>query len=331
MGQSQESTRHAGRLSGQRSAFTLVELLVVITIIGSLMALLLPAVQASREAARRLVCQSNLRQQALAVQQHISVYDRFPPNGWGFLWVGEPDRGSDSKQPGGWVYNLLPYLEQQEARNLGRNEVGASRRASLSRLLSHSVAVFACPSRMGAILSPANPGLKPRNADWVSMVAKTDYAINEGDYITDTQGGPDTLGLGDTPGFKWTSVTDATGVSYLRSVIRPAHLKDGATYTYLVGEKFVADFGLSSYEDRGYDQSMYVGVDLDLSRWTIEPPVQDRDENFERRFGSAHAEACHFAFCDGRVQSISYAIDGEVHRRLGNRRDGLGVDDAAIQ
>ena len=104
--------------------FTLVELLVVITIIGILIALLLPAVQAAREAARQTQCQNNLKQLALGCLNHESITKRLPTDGWGFAWTGDADRGNDWRQPGGWIYNILPYIEQQPLHDLGTRHAG---------------------------------------------------------------------------------------------------------------------------------------------------------------------------------------------------------------
>jgi prepilin-type N-terminal cleavage/methylation domain-containing protein len=106
--------------SDYRSGFTLVEVLVVIAIVGVLVAILLPAVQMARESARRSSCANNLKQLGVAVLLHEHSHGTLPTGGWGPDWVGDPRAGFGPKQPGGWIYNILPYLEQQNLHDLGK-------------------------------------------------------------------------------------------------------------------------------------------------------------------------------------------------------------------
>jgi prepilin-type N-terminal cleavage/methylation domain-containing protein/prepilin-type processing-associated H-X9-DG protein len=311
---------------GTKRGFTLVELLAVISTISMLMALFLPAVQDSREAARRTQCMNNLKQLGLAAEGHASAFGRYPTNGWGYLWVGDSDRGTGRDQPGGWIFNILPYLERTEYRDMGRGLGAASKRRASTELMQLGLPHLRCPSRPGSPLLPCAPVLQFRNADWLPSVAKTDYAANEGDYITDTQQGPRDVEEGDSGNYLWRNTRLATGIFYQRSEVQPAMVLDGLSVTYLIGEKYVSSHNYETSADPGHDQSPYSGVDVDINRWVTATPRRDSNDVNMRRFGSAHAGGCHFAFCDGSVRRIGYDIDREIHRRLGNRKDGQVID-----
>src|SRR5688572_24210543 len=110
-----------------RHGLSLVELIVIIGIIGVLVGLAIPAVQAARESARNAACKNHLRQIGLALGSHEAALGQFPSGGWGFRWVGDPDRGSGGRQPGGWAFALLPYLEATNVHAIGSGQTQADK------------------------------------------------------------------------------------------------------------------------------------------------------------------------------------------------------------
>ncbi|HET6880339.1 MAG TPA: DUF1559 domain-containing protein [Pirellulales bacterium] len=318
-------TRAAHRCG--RSAITLMEVLVVVSIIGMLMALLLPAVQASRESARRNTCENHVKQLSLAALNHEAAFGRFPSGGWGFGWVGDPDRGTGPSQPGGWAFDLLPYLERTDLARIGAGLSEPKKKAAVTAVLSVPLDVFNCPTRRALQVSAFDPNVQPANFNIPPGIAESDYAINAGDFILKPTYGPKSYADADKPSYQWPDNSKCTGICYLRSEVKIAQIADGTGHTYLIGEKYAVAGGW----DPGDDQGMYSGYDYDTYRWTKLPLSPDRRQPWINRFGSAHPTTCQFAFCDGSVRPISFDIDASVHRLLGNRKDGTPIDDATIE
>jgi prepilin-type N-terminal cleavage/methylation domain-containing protein len=330
-----------------RHALTLVELLVVITIVGILIGLLLPAVQSARESARRTECQNKIKQLGLALLHHESGKHYLPTGGWGSLWTGDADRGTSIRQPGGWAYCILPYIDQLALSRIGAGladnggDPGSPKAQATIQLVTTPLAVFYCPSRRRVDLC-AN--LQPQyNCGFATMVARIDYAGNGGDndlidpvarLPTTTQ--PTTFSQGDDPPY-WAGIPLNTGVFPQHAALSMAAITDGASNTYLIGEKYLDPVNCTTGSDDGDDQNAFTGLNWDNIRTAAIPgpnntynyqvPQQDTPSSANHwSFGSAHPGAFSMMLCDGSVRTISYSIDPETHRRLANRADRQPID-----
>ncbi len=349
-----QSPNQQSRVTNHNHAgFTLVELLVVITIIGILIALLLPAVQAAREAARRAQCANNLKQLSLGCLLHEQAYKFYPSGGWGFNWAADANGGYGKTQPGGWAFSVLPFIEQQPLHDLGLGmgtsgmELSATGVFDPARMHENRIRdetpvnTFACPTRRPAfMIQTRDPGLVSQNVEALpgseNHHTNSDYAANVGDVPSAYD-----VTFPAHPG----SYLDFTGISFVKSQVTVTMVTDGASNTYLLGEKYVNPDMYLDGNDGGDDWTMYTGQQDDAFRcvgWKDTsyptgyfplPPIQDQPGSMNYSgygFGSAHASGLNMSLCDGSVRFVGYTIDPEIHRRLGNREDGLPIDGKAF-
>lgn len=343
--------RRRGVPLARGAGFTLVELLVVIAIIGVLVALLLPAVQAAREAARRTQCVNQLKELTLGGMNHEGSMKHFPTGGWGYDWVGDADRGYGQKQPGGWLYNILPYIEQKAKHDMpkdGNPDALLPPQLEGARLmLIDPIGIIYCPSRRNGkfanvtkIASFArNSGLNPAGEG--ASVGRSDYAANAGDMaIGGGKSGPGNLA--GAANYEWLTLTktgllaennpdskELSGIAFQRSEIAIKNISDGTTHTYFAGEKYLAPVNYENGKDTGDNETWCTGHNNDNLRTTEFPPSSDginpqnpADPVNGNIFGSAHAAIWNASFCDGHVESLSFDIDPTVHKNRGNRQDG---------
>jgi prepilin-type N-terminal cleavage/methylation domain-containing protein len=346
--------------------FTLVELLVVIAIIGILIALLLPAIQAAREAARRMECSNHLKQMGLGAMNHENAQKCLPTNGWGLRWVGIPERGFGRNQPGSWMYSILPFVDEKPVFNMTFGSNTPNDRANGGKAMCGTVIrIFNCPTRRSAVLYPIGewtieqktPICGEVNGTDVhttplDMVARSDYACNSGTRYVDPsfgkiinppqegQGvsgfhywGPaslaDEIAINNTANQGWETVAAYDdGVCFPGSKTTIREMKGGTSHTLLFGEKTIEPDQYYSATDPGDNEQLYMGDNGDTARFSLYAPARDRNGlgNYYYTFGGAHPASFNAVFCDGSIHTIKYDVDPMVFQVLTKRQKNPGTD-----
>jgi prepilin-type N-terminal cleavage/methylation domain-containing protein len=325
----------------KNSAFTLVELLVVIAIIGVLVALLLPAIQAAREAARRNQCTNNLKQQGLALQMHHDVKKVLPQGRNGTT----PGPGTaTSPLAVSWAFQLLPYMEQNAIYDSLVNTQRVDSQQNV-RAMRTPVDTFFCPSRR----SPAadrdfdNDDAAPAD-EQRAVAAGGDYAGNAGihrDYSKNSDETPERA--------------LQEGVIYSFSKVNLRYVSDGTTTTFAIGEKYIPTEDELRQEPGAYDENrlhymqgdtaffsgdnietIMAGTECGLAprapffNQPARPPFLEElncePHELKEQFGSQHPSICHFVFLDGHVQALSTDIDLVMLRRMSTIADGQTIE-----
>lgn len=277
-----------------RRAFTLVELLVVIAIIGVLVALLLPAVQAAREAARRVSCLNNVSQIGLALHNHEFSVEHLPA---GVLNPDGPIRNEPEGQHVSWMVQILPYLEHSNAYRLFDLEAGAYA-LSNAEVRELEIEVYQCPSYPGSHVNEQETAA-------VSTYAGCHHHVEA--PIDETN----------------------QGLLFLNSEIRYDEILDGSSHTILVGEMF-PDFDTLGWVSGTRATLRNTSVFEEFrARYHDAPRPRDGDPPRVAAgpldvggFGSAHPGGAIFCFADGSCRFVAQNIKEETFERLGNRADG---------
>lgn len=337
--ESSTSTIQSRQHGTYRAGLTIIEVTIGMLALGLVVQLGVVALNATRESSRLNGCKNNLRAIGQSIESHETALNYYPPGGWGFLWIGDPDRGNGPKQPGGWIYNILPYSGYQDIHDIGLGLSGDEKKKAGGEISSHAISLFACPGRRNA--ETPIPYFQRhqiyRNYRPADDVGKSDYAGCAGDYYpedAEANWGPKNYKIADAAtdwehAPFWIIRATQTGVFYQASLTRRKDIPDGLSKTYFVGEKYCDPLRYRAMVTTfGDNQNMYIGADSDILRWTGHfdgralPPRIDR-ENYQHdeSFGSNHPAGCNYLFGDGSVSTISFDIDPEVNKAQSNRHD----------
>ncbi|MCU0712064.1 MAG: DUF1559 domain-containing protein [Pirellula sp.] len=283
--------------------FTLVELLVVIAIIGILVGLLLPAVQAAREAARRMQCSNNLAQLGLAANNFEFTYGTLPS---GVVNETGPIRYEPIGNHTSWTVRLLPYLEQTLTYEAYDQKLGAYASENEPVRLVR-IGTLQCPS------SPDNYQHYSNDLEGISFPTTTYAGIHHSEE----------------------SPIDVTnmGVLFLNSNLRMTEIKDGLTHTILISEKRGSGDQLgwvSGTRDTLRNTSSINFTGLGLSekekREKEKSPIAVGSLEVGG-LGSYHTGGVNVVYVDGSVRFLSQSVDQEILKNLGNREDRTLMSD----
>ena len=334
-----------------RRGFTLVELLVVIAIIGVLVALLLPAVQAAREAARRASCSNNMKNVALAIHNFEGRTGHLPTSvDYGEFEIKEPGGGTvvdpfreQLKLSGkGWICDILPEIEQTalyESLSIGFDSnwytYQKGMRTNDPRLraaLQVQLPILTCPSDSSAGLrdDDAISGVFPPVPSF--LVASTNYKGVAGDFSYKPNLSAIQLFLNEPWGSESDchARTDCTGVfwryTYWRGGIKLKEITDGTSNTIMVGETVVEYNASNAYFFSGSDWAS-AHMQFNYKPKGLNPYTSPRDEARQRYgdnrgFSSEHPGGGHFAYADASVRFLNEGIDHQLYRALATRNLG---------
>jgi prepilin-type N-terminal cleavage/methylation domain-containing protein/prepilin-type processing-associated H-X9-DG protein len=312
--------------------FTLVELLVVIAIIGILVALLLPAIQAAREAARRSQCQSNLKQVGLALQMYHDTFKRFPANS---SWK-DTSEAEKLKRKGSCLVKLTPYIEDRTFKDRldFDGDVIKQITETYPELRTYQISIFRCPTDTHNGLGE---GDKPEAITNYGPSVGAQKTFSDLDMCPDYPGNE--FGNGPVIHGNTKSNKDTSGVfsreGFASSI---SQILDGTSHTIAFGE-LVAECNFE-FMFRGWfrSQPWYVGTAPPINFPTcrdVPPGHADFSQmncyywanyNTSAGFKSRHPGGAQFLLCDGSVQYISDNIEYRNYQRLGDRRDGEPIE-----